>query len=107
MLVGDTISKIVNPRDSNVAPLFGDAGTATLIQKSNCKKESFFTLHTNGKKFDVIIQPEGAFRKPSLKQINDERIFNVNEKRQLNNLYMDGAEVFNFSIGVAYFKHFI
>ena len=65
LLAGDTLSKIVNPKDSNVASLFGDAGTATLIEKTERDKKSFFTLNTNGKKFDTIIQPKGAFRKPT------------------------------------------
>jgi len=98
VLAGDTLSRVVNPLDSTVAPLFGDAGTATLIEKSNQEQDSYFTLHTNGFKFDTIIQPEGAFRKPTKKVINDERIFETSDKRSLNNLYMDGAEVFNFSI---------
>ncbi|WP_419773860.1 3-oxoacyl-[acyl-carrier-protein] synthase III C-terminal domain-containing protein [Halarcobacter sp.] len=98
LLAGDTLSKVVNPLDSNVATLFGDAGTATLIEISESQNPSFFTLHTNGKKFDTIIQPEGAFRKPSKKIINDERIFETSEKRSLKDFYMDGAAVFNFSI---------
>jgi len=100
LLVGDTLSKVINKNDSNVATLFGDAGTATLIQKSETQTKSYFTIHSNGKKFDTIIQPQGAFRKPSMKNINDERIFETSEKRGLEDLYMDGGEVFNFSIMV-------
>lgn len=100
VLAGDTLSKVVNPLDSNVAAIFGDAGTATMVEKSTNKEKSFFTLHTNGKKFDTIIQPQGAFRKPTKDTINDEKIFETSEKRGLDNLYMDGAEVFNFSIEV-------
>jgi 3-oxoacyl-[acyl-carrier-protein] synthase-3 len=98
LLAGDTMSKVVNPSDSNVAPLFGDAGTATLIQGTEKASPSYFSLHTNGKKFSTIIQPEGAFRKPSIKQIKDPRVFQTSDKRALNELFMDGAEVFNFSI---------
>lgn len=98
VLAGDTLSKVVNSSDSNVAPLFGDAGTATMVQKSEVENKSFFTLHVDGSKFDTIIQPKGAFREPSKEIIKDERIFDTTEKRSLENLYMDGAEVFNFSI---------
>jgi 3-oxoacyl-[acyl-carrier-protein] synthase-3 len=98
VLVGDTLSRVVNPLDTNVAALFGDAGTATLVIKSNEEQNSFFSLHTNGLKFDTIIQPQGAFRKPTKNIINDEKIFEISNKRLLNNLYMNGAEVFNFSI---------
>lgn len=98
VLAGDTLSKVVNPLDSNVAALFGDAGTATLVEQSNIEQKTYFTLHTNGTKFDTIIQPKGAFRKPTKDIIKDERVFETSEKRSLSNLYMDGAEVFNFSI---------
>ncbi len=98
VLAGDTLSRVVNQTDSNVAALFGDAGTATLIEKSQTDQKTFFTLHTNGSKFDTIIQPKGAFRVPTKDVINDERIFNITDNRTLENLYMDGAEVFNFSI---------
>jgi 3-oxoacyl-[acyl-carrier-protein] synthase-3 len=97
-LAGDTLSKIVNKKDSKVAPLFGDAGTATLIQKSVKKEKSFFDLYTDGKKFDTIIQPKGAFREPSFKEIKNKKIFDTSDKRNLENLFMDGGEVFNFSI---------
>jgi 3-oxoacyl-[acyl-carrier-protein] synthase-3 len=98
LLAGDTISKVVSLNDPNVTPLFGDAGSATLIQKSDNIDYSFFILHVDGSKFDAIIQPKGAFRNPSLKQINDKRIFETSRIRSLQHLYMDGAEIFNFSI---------
>lgn len=98
LLAGDTLSKTVNPLDTNTAPLFGDAGTATLIQRAEIESKSFFTLHTNGKEFDTIIQPKGAFRTPSPQQINNQDVFNVSGTRTLDDLYMDGAKVFNFSL---------
>lgn len=98
LLAGDTISKIVNPLDTNVAPLFGDAGSATLVELSDTETKSYFALHANGAKFDTIIQPQGAFRIPTKELFNDKQIFEVSEKRGLNHLYMNGADVFNFSI---------
>lgn len=97
-LAGDTPSKIVNPLDSNTTPLFGDAGSATLIEKTDNLSSSFFLLYTDGTKFDVIIQPQGAFRRPRKGLFKDERIFNTSQKRTLSDLYMDGIEVFNFTI---------
>lgn len=98
LLAGDTLSKVVNKEDSNIAPLFGDAGTATILERSG-NIDSYFSLHTDGKKFDTIIQPKGAFRLPSKEQINDGRIFDTTNIRELSDLYMDGAAVFSFSIG--------
>jgi len=98
LLAGDTMSRVVNQNDSTVAPLFGDAGSSTLIE--NGGKDSFFSLHSDGKKFDTIIQPKGAFREPSEEIINDKRVFETSETRGLKDLYMDGAGVFNFSIEI-------
>lgn len=82
LCVGDTISKIVDPLDSNTAPLFGDAGSATLISYDENAKNSFFTLHSLGSGFEYLIFPNSGFRLDSREKF----------------LYMNGAEVFNFSI---------
>ena len=44
LLVGDTFSKFVNKMDKVDAPLYGDAGTATLIEKTDCSFEPIFAL---------------------------------------------------------------
>ena len=98
LLAGDTISKIVNPNDSNVAPMFGDGGTATIVENSEIEKKSYFIFHSNGKKFDTIIQPKGAFREPTPQIINNKNVFDTSAKRNLGNLFMDGTEVFVFAI---------
>ena len=52
----------------------------SLIQKSNRREKSFFDLYTDGKKFDTIIQPKGAFRHPSKKEIKNKKIFETSKK---------------------------
>ncbi len=81
LITGDTISKIVNQNDSATAMLFGDAGTATLVEKTNGKLNAFFSIQSLGNKFDEIIVESGMFKKPG------EKI-----------LKMNGIEVFNFGI---------
>lgn len=82
LCVGDTISKIVNPLDSNTAPIFGDAGSTTLISCDNTNKDSYFSLHADGKGYENLIYPNSAFR--------------IDNKEKY--LFMNGAEIFNFSI---------
>ena len=54
LLMGDTLSKIVDPNDQGVAMLFGDAGSATLLEAS---KEPFhFVAGTDGSGADIIHQ---------------------------------------------------
>ena len=98
LLAGDTLSKCVNRRDRSTAPLFGDAGTATLIEASDLDSLSYFSLHTNGAGAQHIIQPAGGFRKPSSAETANEAIDDDGNYRCENDLVMNGGEVFNFSI---------
>lgn len=98
VLAGDTISRCVNPRDRALAPLFGDAGSATLITEG--ESESWFSLKTDGKGFEHLIVPAGAFREPSTGETRREETDGEGNVRSREQLRMNGAEVFNFSIKV-------
>lgn len=98
MLAGDTISRCVSPYDSAVAPLFGDAGSATIIEDGSKDQTITFSLHSDGKGYKHLIIPGGAFRnRPSGKteQMTERGQGNI---RSEEHLYMNGAEIFNFSI---------
>ena len=99
LLVGETFSKIVSKNDRVNAPLYGDAGTATLIEKSE-NSESFFSLYSDGSGFKSIkIEAVGA-RCPT----NEQNIIPVEREdgniRSDTQVYMDGLEVFNFTLKV-------
>lgn len=102
VLAGDTISRCVNPRDRALAPLFGDAGSATLVTESQpaTESDSWFSLKTDGKGFEHLIVPAGAFRQPSTEETRQENPDAEGNIRSLEQLHMNGAEVFNFSIKV-------
>ncbi|MEN8662353.1 MAG: ketoacyl-ACP synthase III [Lentimonas sp.] len=98
LLAGDTISRIVNPKDRGVAPLFGDGGSATLVQRSERDCSAWFSLETDGKGFDKLIVPAGGQRSPSSAETLAEVADEGGNIRCQENLFMDGAEIFNFSI---------
>ena len=98
LLAGDTISRIVNPKDRAVSSLFGDGGSATLIQANRQESASWFSLGTDGKGFDKLIVPAGGFRRPCSAETKIEENDENGNVRSVENLYMDGAEIFNFSI---------
>ncbi len=100
VLAGDTISRCVNPRDRTVAPLFGDAGSATLLEASSEAVPSFYDLKSDGKGFEHIIVPAGGFRRPKSEATARETTNEGGLVRSPENLHMDGAEVFNFSLKV-------
>lgn len=99
LLVGETFSKIVNSHDKVNVPLYGDAGTATLIEKGDFG-DSYFTLGSDGSGADAVKISAGGCRniisvdniKPSKKE--DGNI------RSDHELFMDGMDVFNFAISV-------
>ncbi len=98
LLAGDTISKYVNARDRSTAPLFGDAGSATLVSSVEREVSSFFSLHTDGSGAEYIKVPAGAFRCPSSPETAIEVQDDDGNWRSKNNLVMSGGDVFNFSI---------
>lgn len=97
LLVGETMSKIVSRQDKVNTPLFGDAGTATLIEKGDFG-ESWFNLHSDGSGAEVMMIPHGGFRQPTtLDSFVEEMDDNGDIRNQLQ-FRMDGMAVFNFGI---------
>lgn len=91
LLVGDTTSKTVDPTDRATAMLFGDAGTATALEFSADAMASYYVLGTDGQGERNLIIPNSLYRSKSKLDV---RMQNVNP----DFLFMDGAEVFNFTL---------
>jgi len=98
LLVGETLSKIVSEDDRATSLLFGDGATATLIEKDASGRESFFSLNTDGSRYKVLIVEGGGYRNPSSLTTIDKKTYSDGSKRSMENLYMDGMEVFNFTM---------
>lgn len=95
LVVGDTLSKTVNNFDEKHGFTYGDGVSATIIDKTTQESNSFFSLYSDGSGYNKLIIPKGAFGKYDKETINNDDVFNTNEYRNLNNLYMDGSEIFN------------
>ncbi len=91
LAVGDTISKIIDPKDRSTALLFGDAGTVTAIEAS-VGRHATFVMGTDGGGTKNLIVPRGGFKDYSL--CADERLID----KTADCLYMDGGEIFNFTL---------
>lgn len=83
LLAGETMSKTISMNDKGMVPLFGDAGTATLVESGNFGV-SAFSLNSDGSKLKVLQMIYGGYRNPSC--------------GKEETLQMDGMEVFNFGI---------
>lgn len=97
LLVGETMSKITSDYDKESKPLFGDAGTATLIEKGDFG-EATFSLHSDGSGAEVMMIPYGGFRKPSCPEAFDMVEDQNGNKRNGYQFRMDGMDVFNFGM---------
>ena len=98
LLVGETMSKIVSRYDKVNTPLFGDAGTATLIEKGEQFGTAVFSLHTDGKGAEVMMIPDGGFRNTVSADSFVEETDANGDKRSRLQFRMDGMAVFNFGM---------
>ena len=99
LLVGEAFSQIVSDKDKVNAPLYGDAGTATIISKGDFG-ESQFNLYSDGSGFEAVQIPAGGARCPATSETVKSRDMEKGNSRTLHQLYMDGLDVFNFTLKV-------
>jgi 3-oxoacyl-[acyl-carrier-protein] synthase-3 len=96
LCAGDTLSRLTNPGDRSTDPLFGDAGSATLVEKTCRSAPLHFVLGADGSGADAIIVKQGGARQP----VGDlaERTDEEGNRRHDANLAMNGADVFSFTL---------
>jgi len=95
-LDGEAFSRIVNPMDKVDAPLYGDAGTATLVEKTDIKNSSIFLLCTDGSGEGSVKIKDGGARCPFSAESLIERKEKDGSIHRDSEVYMNGMEVFNF-----------
>jgi len=61
LLVGETLTKVVNDKDQSVRMLFGDGGAAILIEKQEGANPIAGILKSDGNGYNAIIIPAGGF----------------------------------------------
>ncbi|HYC02645.1 MAG TPA: ketoacyl-ACP synthase III [Azospirillaceae bacterium] len=90
LLAGDTTSRLLDPDDRAVAPLFGDAATATAIELDPGAGPIHLDLGTDGAGAPYLIVPGGAMRRPG----DGTHAPGPEGDR----LFMDGTQVFAFTL---------
>lgn len=103
LLAGDTPSVGVDLADRNVAPVFGDGGSATLLEFSEDENITNFNITVNSKGYEAIIKPASGYRLPfkfneSDKDLVTPIISSSGTKHRLVDLFMDGLAVFDFTM---------
>lgn len=99
LLDGETRSKVYNRKDRRSAFIFGDAGVAALIERSEKYGTSHFSLNTDGSRGDLIMIPGGGYRNMSSPETLKEKVIDdYGNIRSDENGLMNGDDVFNFVI---------
>lgn len=99
VLAGDTISKLLAPKDRGVRAVFGDGGSATLVERQvDCS--SAFAIRSDGGSASALIVPAGGFRTPRSDSTAVEHVTHDGNSRSADHLYMDGTGVMTFALKV-------
>ena len=102
LLAGDLCGRINDQSNRKVAPVFGDAASASLLKyERGCGRKAYFVTGTDGTGYDKIIHPAGGMYLPV-----GEDVLSVKVTDQMGNAFnlltgqMKGEDVFNFTMEV-------
>jgi 3-oxoacyl-[acyl-carrier-protein] synthase-3 len=100
LITAETYSKHINPRDRSVRTIFGDGASATWIGSVPSNEDLIgpFVLGTDGKGAKNLIVPAGGLRHPLSREHCKEEEDRGGNWRSAANLYMNGPEIFNFTL---------
>ena len=101
-LTAETYSKYINEKDNTVLPLFGDAGTATIIEAVDTEDNGLegFVLGTNGAGYQNLIVPVGGMRQRMQDAEITEQTDEYGNYRTNRDLYMHGSAISDFALDV-------
>ncbi len=96
LLNADVLSPKVSKHDRNSRPLIGDAASVTVVESCVNGEEILCSVKMDGTGAKAIMIPAGGFRMPSSVDTAIEHEDESGNSRSLNNLVMQGDDVFNF-----------
>lgn len=97
LVMSETYSKHIHKKDLGNKTIFGDGASATIVSKSDKEYIHEFILGTDGSGAHNLIVKNGGFRTPYNQNATEIK----NDSGDIstdNNLYMNGPEIFNFTI---------
>jgi len=92
LITAETYSKYIDPREKSVVTIFGDGAAAALISYNEVSQIKEFDLGTDGSGAEHLIVSSSGIR--------SRRTGNNVQDDLRNSLYMNGPEIFNFTIDV-------
>ena len=98
LLTAETYTKYLHPKDKGNRSIFGDGAAACLISTEGFVEIGGFIVGTNGSGYDNLILKTGAARQKECTSI--ENFDDNGNVRRDDYLYMNGGEIFNFTVDV-------
>jgi len=97
MVTSETYSKHIHPNDRSNRSIFGDAAAATIVSSDDVENILEFDLGTDGQGMNNLILMNGGMRNRLEGTVN-EWVDDSGNARSNNHLFMNGPEIFNFTI---------
>ena len=100
LLTAETYTKFLHPLDKSVRTIFGDAAAATLLIATDSPTPLLgpFVYGTDGSGAPNLIVPTGGMRQSRTLQTATAIEDDSGNTRTPDNLFMDGAEIFSFTL---------
>lgn len=96
LITSETYSKHIHPKDKGNRTIFGDAASATIVAKDGFAEIGNFSLGTDGRGAENLIVKTGGMK--YREAIKDFSFDDNGNTRSSDYLYMDGTEIFNFTM---------
>lgn len=96
-VTADTYTKVIHEDDKGNRSIFGDGATATIVSTADSIQIKEFCLGTDGSGFDKLIVKNGGLKNP-YDATAREMVYGNDNKYTDNCLFMNGPDVFNFTI---------
>lgn len=96
LCAGDVTTRMIHPKDRSIRMVFGDGGSATIVEKGN--DTLAFSLMSDGSGAHHLIVPAGGARKPNSSNTSIAVERESGNVRSENDLFMDGMEIMNFAL---------
>ncbi|SDD76881.1 3-oxoacyl-ACP synthase III family protein [Sporomusa acidovorans] len=100
LLAAETYSKYINSQDRSTRTIFGDGAAAVLLVASSSSGLGSVVVGTDGVGAENLIVPAGGARNPIRNEQLIEQADENGNIRSKANLYMNGPEIFNFTLRV-------
>jgi 3-oxoacyl-[acyl-carrier-protein] synthase-3 len=98
LITSETYTKYINELDRSTRTIFGDAASATFIDRGDAEKIGAFKFGTDGEGVPNLIVPAGAFAMKRPDGVSQAAADSNGNVRSAENLYMNGSKIFSFTL---------